>query len=656
MSSDHARHAGPDELGATLWRAWLRQYGFPATLLLLAVILVYQPVWHAGYLWDDDTLLTANPCIVGPLGLGEIWTTPHADICPLTLTTLWLLHKLWGLAPLPYHLLNVALHGVGALLLWQVLRRCRVPGAWLGAALWALHPVQVESVAWVSEIKNTQSGVFYLLAILFFLRWRSEGKGDRRSWRAYALTLLCTALALASKSSTMILPLIFGLLVWWLEKRLRPRDLFALAPMFGLSLASGLASLWTQFQPLPDDVVITAPQTMPARLIVMGKVAWFYLGKLAWPHALTTIYPRWHIDPSQWLQYLPLAALLVVLLVCWSQRRRAWMREGLFVWAYFLAGLLPVSGAVTLRFFRLSFVADHFVYLASMGPCAFVGAGIVCLTSRLQPLRLRLVSPALALVPLLLLGTLSRQQALIYENQVTLWTDALSKNPNCWQSHKNLGTGFAGQGKINEALGQYREALRLKPDNASVRNNLGDIFAATGQIADAIAQYRAALNVLSKEAESRHHLGDAYLHQGHVHEAEFQYKLASADDPLCASVHNNLGDGLLHEGRVEECIIQCRLALDIAPTSSKAHLVLGRALWAKGQPEEAISQFQQSVKSAPSDASARNDLGVALANRGEWQEAVAQLREAVRLKPEDVATQKNLAGVEATVRQASGQP
>ena len=219
--------------------------------MLLALLLVYAPVWHAGYLWDDDTLLTANPCIVGPLGLGEIWTTPHADICPLTLTTLWLLHKLWGLAPLPYHLLNVALHGVGARLLWQVLRRCRVPGAWLGAALWALHPVQVESVAWVSEIKNTQSGVFYLLAILFFLRWRdqasaAEQAGARRggTWRAYALTLLCTALALASKSSTMGLPVVFGLLIWWRERRVRARDLLALAPVFGLSLASGLASLW----------------------------------------------------------------------------------------------------------------------------------------------------------------------------------------------------------------------------------------------------------------------------------------------------------------------------------------------------------------------------------------------------------------------------
>jgi len=143
-------------------------------ILVVAVIATYSPVWHAGFIWDDDLLVTANPVIIGPLGLKEIWTTSAADICPLTLTTFWVEHALWGLAPLPYHLVNVLLHAACAVLLWRVLLGLRIPGAWLGSALWALHPLQVESVAWITEMKNTQSGLFYLLTILFFVRWRKE--------------------------------------------------------------------------------------------------------------------------------------------------------------------------------------------------------------------------------------------------------------------------------------------------------------------------------------------------------------------------------------------------------------------------------------------------------------------------------------------------
>ena len=175
-----------------------------------------MPVWWAGYIWDDDVVVVTNPVIVGPLGLKEIWTTGAADICPLTLTTFWLEHKLWGLDPLPYHLVNVFMHGACALVLWRVLRALLIPGAWLGAALWALHPLQVESVAWITEMKNTQSGLFFLLAIFYFVKTlRDSAKGNG----PYALTLLFSALAMASKSSTVILPIVLCLCAWWVEGR-----------------------------------------------------------------------------------------------------------------------------------------------------------------------------------------------------------------------------------------------------------------------------------------------------------------------------------------------------------------------------------------------------------------------------------------------------
>ncbi len=215
-------------------RSWFHHDWIWGLILILSVILTYTPVWQAGFIWDDDAHLTANPCIVGPLGLKEIWTTSAADICPLTLTTFWMEHALWGLGPLPYHLVNVLLHGACAVLLWRVLRSLRVQGAWLGAALWALHPVVVESVAWITEMKNTESGLFFLLSILFYVRWLRSRDLDRRSgggWN-YALTLIFAALAMASKSSTVILPVVLCLCAWWMEGRWRWRNVARVLPSF----------------------------------------------------------------------------------------------------------------------------------------------------------------------------------------------------------------------------------------------------------------------------------------------------------------------------------------------------------------------------------------------------------------------------------------
>ena len=223
-------------------------------LLVLAVLLAYLPVWRAGFVWDDSAILTANPCIVGPLGFRQIWTTQYADVCPLTLSALWLEHALWGLSPLPYHVVNVLLHAANALLLWQVLRSLRVPGAWLGSALWSLHPVEVASVAWVAELKNTLSGVFFLASVFWFLSWlkareqettpRIERVGGR--WLFYGLSLFCAALAMASKSSTVVLPAVLWLCAWWMEGRVRWRQAVSLSPLFPLAAVTSVVTLLTQ--------------------------------------------------------------------------------------------------------------------------------------------------------------------------------------------------------------------------------------------------------------------------------------------------------------------------------------------------------------------------------------------------------------------------
>ncbi len=215
-----------------------------------------------------------------------------------------------------------------------------VPGAWLGATLWALHPVQVESVAWITETKNTESGLFFLTSILFFLRWRRErDSNDGGGWN-YGLMLLFAPLAMASKSSTVILPVVLCLCAWWMEGKWHRRNVVSVVPVFLMSIAASALSIWTVTQHEGIDDPQWA-RSWPQRLITAGDAVWFYLAKLLWPHPLMTIYPRWAVDAGRWYSYLPLLAVILVLVVLW-RKRESWGRPYFFAWAYFLVALLPV--------------------------------------------------------------------------------------------------------------------------------------------------------------------------------------------------------------------------------------------------------------------------------------------------------------------------
>ncbi len=367
---------------------WRRDW-FSALILIGIVFIAYTQVFKADFIWDDESHLTQNPCVIGPLGLKEIWTTTQAVYYPLVLTTFWALHKFVGLNPLPYHGLNVLLHALSAILLWRVLRLLQVRGAWLGAALWALHPVMVQSVAWVTELKNTQSCVFYLFSILFFLRWEdqrvSAPRGPQRQIGhcpslVFALSLLSFLLATLSKPSVVMLPFVLALCVWWMRGKVRWRDTLALAPFALISIVASAWTIWEQrfhARAVGPDWL----ETMPEHLIIAGKAVWFYLGKLVWPHPLIFIYPRWHVDSSNVVEYLPLLAVIAIIIAFWFVRAQ-WGRALFFAAAYYVISLFPVLGFFSVYFFRYSFVSDHFQYLASMGPLALIGAGIARLLAR----------------------------------------------------------------------------------------------------------------------------------------------------------------------------------------------------------------------------------------------------------------------------------
>jgi protein O-mannosyl-transferase len=706
-------------------RSFARRDWLWAFLLIALVLISYARVFNAGFIWDDESHLTRNPCVVGPLGLKEIWTSARAVYYPLVLTSFWALHKFLGLSPWPYHLLNVLLHAGSAVVLWQILRQLNARGAWLGAALWALHPVMVQSVAWVTELKNTQSGFFYLLSIFCFLKWEekprkhseiSRIKGAEEvllnhfpnpSYLRFGLSLLFFGLATLSKPSVVMLPLVLALCVWWRTDRIGWRYIGALAPFV---LISALASVWTILEQKFHAGAIGAEwtQTWPDRLIIAGRAIWFYVAKLAWPHPLIFIYPRWEINSSQLTAYLPLVAALAGLLALWLIRAN-WSRAAFFAAAYYVVSLFPVLGFFSVYFFRYSFVSDHFQYLASMGPLALVSAAITTVidalpwtscrgnakrrigesaTRRGRPFAL---SPFLRFVPsneclipesvapgegaehqvaaataprkvallvvcsalLLLVGFLTWRQTAVYQNLVTLYTATLTKNPSCWMAHYNLGIALSDRGDADGAIAHYRQAVELLPSYAEAHYNLGRLLAQKGQLDEAIVHYEKVLEINPADAEAHNNLGATLFANRRVDEAIAHYRKALAIQPDYADASCNLASALLSNGDLDGAIACYSACLAVSPNQGEAQYNLASALLRRGRTDEAIAHYQKALALRPESADARANLGSAFLAKGRVRDAIAEYRNALRISPENVAAQTNLAWLLATAADPS---
>jgi protein O-mannosyl-transferase len=661
------------EIRVSTWRRdWLW-----ALVLIALVILAYCQVLRAGFIWDDESHLTRNPCVVGPLGLKEIWTTTQAVYYPLVLTTFWALHKFFGLNPLPYHLLNIFLHAASAILFWRVLQLLRVRGAWLGAALWGLHPVMVQSVAWVTELKNTQSCVFYLLSILFFLKWEDQGgavsrslqrrTGDRRSL-VFALSLLFFILATLSKPSAVMLPFVLALCIWWMRGKIRWRDALALAPF---ALISALASAWTIWEQRFHARAVGPDwaQTFPERVIIAGKAIWFYLGKLLWPHPLIFIYPRWDVDSSKVVAYLPLLAAIAGLVSLWFIHGK-WGRALFFAAVYYVVSLFPVLSFFSVYFFRYSFVSDHFQYLASMGPLALAGAGIATLLGRFcetpadfvshpdtvtrsgstiaTPRRRLLLSGGLCGILLVSLGSLTWRQTAEYHDLFALYTATLDKNPGCWMAHYNLGIVLSEQGEADQAIDHYQRAVVLRPDYAEAHYNLGRLLVEHGQLADAIAHYERAAAINPADAEAQNNLGVTLFGIGRPDDAIAHYQKALEIRPDYAEASCNLANALIAKGDFDGAIARYSACLAAIPDQEEAQYNLASALLRKGRMDEAIVEYQKVLQMHPESADAHANLGSAWLAKGRVQDAMGEYTTALRISPENLAALSNLAWLLAT--------
>ena len=677
---------------------------FGGLLLLVLTFSAYAPAMRGGFIWDDD-LYAANPLLAQPAGLHKIWTFQRAPETyyrefPVVYTTFWLERRLWGLETEGFHLVNILLHVLNAILAWHLLKRLGLSGAWLAAAIFALHPVHLESVAWITERKNVLSGFFYLSALCGYLEF--EEIEDKR-W--YAASLLLFALALLSKSVTCTFPVIVLLLRWGRGLDIRRRDVQHLIPFFLLAFGMGLFTLWVE---VPQGSEM--PLTFLQRVLLACRAVWFYPMKLAWPANLSFSYERWTIDPRAAGQWLWAAASIGAGVLMWRFRRA--LDRGLLTGvAFYVLTISPLLGFTNIYTFRYSFAADHYQYLASLGLIAIFVGGLTKILGRRASLERGAAGIVFAAALLSALGAATWRQAHVYRDAEAVWRDVLAKNPGSWIAHNNLGTillargdaqdairhydlalqsreglalthynlglalagqgrydeairhyesalavqpnypeardgeglAFARQGILAEAIRQYGLALQDRPDLATARNNLGTALAAQGNLDEAIRQYGLALSARPAFAAARNNMGVALARQGKADAAVEQYGLALAERPDYVEARVNLADALIGQGKMDGAIRQYGLALADRPDYAPAHAGLGLVLAGQGKLDEAIRQYQLALSAGHDDPELHNNWGAALVGQGRRGEAIGHFRRALQLDPGYGPARDNLA-------------
>lgn len=608
-----------------------------AAALILATIVVYIPALQGGFIWDDDDYVTENPTLHDLDGLRQIWLEPDAlpQYYPLVHTTFWIEYHLWGLEPLGYHLVNVLLHILNALILWRILRELEVPGAALAAALFALHPVHVESVAWITERKNVLSGLLYLLAMWSYLRFDPlrEGAARRfRPWRLYAVSFLLFLLALLSKTVACTLPAALLLLTWWKRGKISRRDVLPLALMLLAGIGFGLVTLSIE----KDHVGAQGESwslSLVERILIAGRALWFYASKLAWPADLAFIYPRWSIDSGTGWQYLYPGGFAGLVLLLWLLRRR--VGRGPLVAVLFFAGtLVPALGFFDFYPMLYSYVADHFQYMASVGLLVLASAAYFRFVNRSGHTQgwVRLALPVLILG---VLGILSWRQGHVYRDLETLWTDTLRKNPESWMAHNNLGLVFAEKGSLTEAMSHYRECLRIRPTFPEAHHNLGTALLRQGRMEEAAPAFAEALRLRPGFLEAHYNLALTLEGQGRLDEAVGHFEKTIALQPENAGARYHLAVALTRLGRIGPAIDQHREALRLSPDWT---LPLNDLAWILAtHPHPAFRNGAEALRLAERacrlegyrDANALDTLAAALAELGRFEEAADTARRAV---------------------------
>lgn len=605
MQSRRRRKAAHARKRFKVWRP-----GAQAAAIVVAVVLVYLPALHAGFVWDDEQLITGNPLLRNFAGLVEIWSGGRtADYFSITNTVFWIEHHLFGDNAAGYHAVNILLQAADAVLVWLVLRRLKVPGAWLAGLIFGIHPAHAESVAWISELKNVLSMFFVLVSIFCF--FAIEEKRLLGAFTEYIASLVFFLLALLSKTQAVFLPVVLLLCAWWRGWRSETaksmsfsREVIRTCPFFLMAAVLSLVTIWFQNRGIGDEEIVIG--SLIRRFANAGMAVWWYAGKVFVPVRLMSIYPKWRFDSPQLLEWLPLIALLSLLAIFWLRRNRG-ARGAFFALVCFVVALLPTLGFVRMAYLRSgTLVADHYQYFADVSLIAFFSAGVASVWAWRQ--RAAKIATIAIILPLLgAMGTYTYGRAEIYRSEETLWRDNLSKNPDAWQAQIRLGQLFFKQERYAEAVYHCERAVQLKPELADNRNLLGLVYCRLSRFEEGIAEYRKALQL--KEAKS-----------------------FTATSNSVATIRTNLANALT--------ITANNLSDSVSAIPAEAMRSY----------EEAIDEYKKALELEPQQPAIHRNLGLLLTRLGRYDEAAAHLRSTLQIVPDEPLARETLDAIEASKR------
>jgi len=601
-----------------------------AAAIVAAAFLIYWPALNGAFLWDDNLDLTENPALRDLRGLWRLWFAPPTlDYYPIKFTVQWVQWQLWGGHVVGYHVTNVALHALGGVLLWRVFDRLGLRFAWLGALLFVVHPLAVESVAWIAELKNVLSLPPLLLALLAWLDFDAHGarRDYRRALAWFIVAMLC-------KTSVVMFPVTLVLFTWWRHERITLSDARRLAPFFAVSLVLGLVTIWLQFGRAlgGESLPLGGPLS---RVALAGTSLAFYAWKSLWPSGLLPIYPQWRVDPAAWWHLAPWVGLIAVMMAGW-RARATWGRPVLLGGGWFVLHLAPFVGFVPISFLRFTWVMDHFTYVALPGLIGLALAG-------LERLRADRVGWALGVGVAGVLAVMAQRHAATYRDPKTFWSHTVAHHPEAWIARNNLGLALALENDFAGAVREYEYALRVRPDYFEAQMNLGNALRQLGRAEEGIAALRAAVQLQPNVGLAHYNLGLALLALNRPEAAYASIERAIQLKPGHADSLDVRGELLRVAGRHDEAQRDFNAALRREPQHAYAHHHLAILLGATGRAQESLAHYETALRLKPDYIEARNNYAAALVATGRGAEALAHFERVLQARPEFFDARLNLA-------------
>ncbi len=593
--------------------------GFIVIAIISLVSISYWPILSAGYIWDDDNYVTNNPTLNSWQGLKDIWLKPGAvpQYYPLVHTTYWLEYRLWGHNPLGFHIVNIILHILNVIVLWRILKKLHLPWAILTCILFAIHPINVESVAWITERKNVLSGLLYLIALNLYIDYLRPIKSDYKRNNRSSIYLLVFAFylgALLSKTIACSLPMLIIILQWWQGIKIEKKTILAILPFFIVGLIMALITINMEHK-IVGAVGKEWQFSLTERFLIASHNWWFYPYKLIWPETLIFFYPQWQVNPGDIRQYLCLLFFILSLLTTIYCLKFGNKAPVTMMMAYTIM-IFPALGFINVYPMRYSFVADHFLYLAGIPLITSVVAGIqkvyIIMGYEIKVSKFSFISPLTMIqslkgvlpyfpivVVLIVLSFLSWVRCHAFQSEEKLWLDTIAKNRTAWMAHNNLGLLLESHGSPERAVLHYQEAIKIKPDHAGAYANLASAWGKLGNHQQTLENYKLALSHKPNDIHILNNLGNYLSRTGDWEKAIMVYLTALKLNPNSLDLHNNIGNAYAASGNITKAIIAYNNALKINANSFETHYNLAIAYQLSSEIEKAISHCRIALTIKP---------------------------------------------------------